>query len=77
MNEPTCDLCLFWEHLRNTAVVGKGVCRRYAPRAVVSELEAASMDAVWPETHDDEWCGDFVRKETASSERYPLPVVSE
>ena len=68
-----CDTCKYWErhHAQFSSVVDKGTCRRHAPRAaLILDTEASVLDATWPETHDDEWCGEW---EAAT---ISLPVVS-
>ena len=53
-----CRNCKYWQATDKN--VDLGYCHRYAPRPVaVSPLaETSNMDAVWPRTGADEWCGE-------------------
>lgn len=64
----SCEFCKFW------VVHGKGfgVCKRFAPRAVIGrampdwdDLEEGVSDwhvPSWPVTYADDFCGDWVSK---------------
>lgn len=52
-----CEGCAFWDS-RGTAA--RGLCRRSAPRTLICSLEGEpDVRAVWPETLDSDWCGQF------------------
>jgi hypothetical protein len=56
-----CRHCRFWDVI----MVESGYCRRYAPRGVVEvaiedDDDDAPVVAVWPVTHHDDWCGEYV-----------------
>lgn len=59
MNERRCDTCVFWD----SSVFVKedrdtGACRFLPPRA-----DERSSIAVWPYTHDTDWCSSHQTKE--------------
>ena len=59
-----CERCCYWEDTGH----GAGLCRRHAPRALLSVRDAddgavtvwpaTSVVTLWPATSVDEWCGD-------------------
>jgi hypothetical protein len=52
-DQATCRHCRFME----AGVLGRGVCRRYAPRP---SPEAPIPVVYWPEVEPDrDWCGEF------------------
>lgn len=54
----SCEGCGFWDRLGGRA---RGLCRRSAPRTLMSTSdEGADIRAVWPETLESDWCGQFV-----------------
>ena len=64
-NDDRCGTCLYWRHHGGDF----GCCQRHAPRPrTVDETVCKLPDgdycapkfvAVWPETGNDEWCGDY------------------
>lgn len=62
MKETNCEDCKFWQVENN--LTSTGSCHRYAPRPAVSHPIAGpeSMDAVWPRTKNEEWCGEWQAK---------------
>jgi hypothetical protein len=61
--EAKCKSCKFWEE-KTVEPPAMGLCRRYAPRPLaVSALSSAeNLDAVWPRTGPDAWCGEWDRQ---------------
>jgi len=63
-----CENCRYWDHGGAVKLYGGsaddlGVCRRRPP---VPDFTREPMDFVlgkWPETYNDEWCGDYAGKE--------------
>lgn len=62
-NEPTCASCRFWLRWRESS---SGACRRFPPQFQVGtsynrDIEASEVDstAAFPNTDDDDWCGEF------------------
>lgn len=62
-----CNSCKFWEQWSDGDDAKKeGFCHRYAPRAQMF-LEDFGLEGdqnerlIWPSTHSDNWCGDWVR----------------
>lgn len=73
MTERRCDTCGF---SRETKVDGR-FCVRYAPRGCLGgqlvHLDLMrSNDAVWPRVEDDQWCGEWQRKNDVGPEE---PIV--
>lgn len=59
-----CKNCRFWE--RGNGIANMGDCRRSAPIGVmVADSDADARSWVWPPTHGEEWCGEFLSKEAA------------
>ena len=58
-----CETCKFWQQ-GDSEIPSMGLCHRYAPRPVVSHPVKGpeSMDAIWPRTKDEEWCGEWIAK---------------
>ena len=67
MNE-NCGECRFWES-ENNAEFGR--CKRYAPTVI-----AVDGRHEWPETHQDDWCGDFVVRSTILPTHYSIDDVA-
>jgi len=60
-----CAACRFWERGREEdAPAAWGNCHRHAPPAVVAWDGKFPLDAWWPITTDDDFCGEWA----------PLPV---
>jgi hypothetical protein len=67
MKETYCKNCRFWRKSLNEKTPSVGECRRYAPspRSLLLPREGpeegvqSDLDAHWPVTWDDEWCGEF------------------
>jgi len=57
-----CEDCRFWDQDHKTSSLG--VCRRYAPRALIGKSVKGdnALDAIWPRTVSDQWCGEWVTK---------------
>ncbi len=59
---PTCWTCRYWT--RNNARItddDDAECRRHAPSPVLyndAAHESPSINAAWPSTYMDSWCGD-------------------
>jgi hypothetical protein len=62
MQKPVCNDCRFWEAVEQTR--GHGICRRYAPRPRVGNVETdADIGSNWPLTRGAaDWCGEFERR---------------
>lgn len=55
-----CSECYFW-HAYGSGAGPTGQCRRHAP--VVLRINAdGESENPFPETHEDDWCGDFLGK---------------
>jgi hypothetical protein len=57
--EPSCGTCRYWSRVDST-------CRRHAPtNNLIVEDEQIKVPArgVWPCVHQDEWCGDYERRQ--------------
>lgn len=65
-----CHRCRFWDVI----MVESGYCRRYAPRGVVEVSidddgdDETPVQAVWPVTRHDDWCGEFVTDEVTDGD---------
>lgn len=68
MRTKTCCTCQFWEKFGWQDTVehsSVGECHRNAPQTIqlcqASSLggQNAEYDAIWPETLEDEWCGEW------------------
>lgn len=64
-----CEGCKYWEK-KESEIPFMGLCHRYAPRPMTTHpLEGPqSMDAIWPRTKNDEWCGEWKAKVDIPSE---------
>jgi hypothetical protein len=62
MPEANCGNCRFWKC--NGEVPGTGECHRYAPVPFIAKNshELASLVTWWPDTHSDEFCGEYQSK---------------
>lgn len=57
-DRPTCETCRFWRRLDGEEVLdGQGECRRHAPSPTL-EIRDDGYGALWPETWDEDWCGE-------------------
>lgn len=70
MSEPRpdrCETCRYWRFLMHgreepvDRAWSVGFCHRYAPRPVVARNP--DQETNWPETHSDEWCGEWRAKD--------------
>ena len=61
----SCSECKFWDDRKNEF----GECRRYAPKANVKSI-GEDGGVLWPETHYDQWCGDFEGNQSYQDEAY-------
>lgn len=52
----TCETCRFWDDVPTE--IPFGICRRRAPQAVIIAM-APVPNVAWPNTHADEWCGEW------------------
>ena len=73
--ERLCRLCGFWMRKESGPY---GSCRRYAPRAYVIAVKRDGEtrmegETIFPETCNDDWCGEFVSTITAP----PTPRLAE
>ena len=60
--ETKCETCRFWKQDGESSSMG--FCYRYAPRpAITTPTESlGAMDAIWPRTNEEEWCGAWTAK---------------
>jgi hypothetical protein len=58
-----CENCKFWEP-KESDVPATGLCHRYAPRPLGTHpvKSPESMDAIWPRTKGEGWCGEWQAK---------------
>lgn len=59
-NQIKCANCRFWD--RHPYDVSFGSCRIFRP------MVHDSGNTSWPETHDEDWCGEFQSKETSNEQ---------
>jgi hypothetical protein len=67
MGGEECRGCRFW---KDHGVTGFGDCRRYAPRPKLSPapkddddlIARPNLEARWPVTFEEDWCGEFKEK---------------
>ena len=63
-DEMVCGSCKFWD--RRSGVAGR--CRRNAPKPMGwvegndDEENIPRVEAVWPVTFDDDFCGEWVKR---------------
>lgn len=60
--EKICSNCLFWKRLFGQRSIVLGDCRIKSPTVLcVNEFgeSYSRVESHWPETNDDEWCGDW------------------
>jgi hypothetical protein len=58
--KPKCASCIYWEKVdAKYAAENQGVCRRNAPQI---QKGREMLFALWPYTHDADWCGEWVQK---------------
>lgn len=59
-----CANCKFWDEHREKEM---GACRRATPSLggllLKRDLWNINARGVWPETHEDEWCGEWAVEE--------------
>jgi hypothetical protein len=57
-----CEACKFWEE--DQQLPEMGFCHRYAPTPKGHNPmgEDESIDAIWPRTKKQEWCGEWSAK---------------
>lgn len=61
-----CMNCRFWQRKEEAY---RGRCRRHAPRPLLltdDDPEDELCNASWPITMDDDWCGQWVSKESVA-----------
>ncbi|MDE2578096.1 MAG: hypothetical protein KGL46_04765 [Hyphomicrobiales bacterium] len=58
-NQGRCADCAYWELVRPN----EGWCRRHSP----TTPDAADAVAHWPQSHAEQWCGDFVASHRTSA----------
>lgn len=56
--EERCKECVYWAISEEDLEEPYAQCRRYAPRPT----EPSQPLFIWPETHEDDWCGEFKGK---------------
>jgi hypothetical protein len=72
--EPRCSDCKWWVRIHGNEVLGfselmQGFCVKNAPVPVPTRYQY-SMAARWPETYENQFCGEF----TARALPDPVPV---
>lgn len=63
MNDWQCKNCLYWRRFDSSpSMPNMGFCERYPPR-VLAMSNGANDDPItyWPETAEDDRCGEFKR----------------
>ena len=57
-----CENCKFWQ--QDNEISYMGLCRRHAPHPPATHpVESpGSMDAIWPRTKNEDWCGEWQAK---------------
>lgn len=74
----TCKTCRFWSFDRHLAKpepdgsAAVGLCRRRSPSPRCLHGDGVDGDgqvlaAIWPETNDNDWCGEWNPTETPSA----------
>jgi hypothetical protein len=58
VNDERCGNCKFWNDLKK----GSGECRKWAPEFHPQQT-MKDMFGRFPETMEEEWCGEYQRKE--------------
>ena len=60
--EIQCSTCKFWDKLGDNP--STGLCRYHAPMASAMDplAEVSHMDAHWPRSTKEDWCGRWDRK---------------
>ena len=58
----TCEKCIFWMKYSNRKHLGQ--CRKYTPELFYPSSGSffwfsGEQKTGWPETKDDQWCGEF------------------
>jgi hypothetical protein len=56
-HEMWCECCVFYDAREG------GVCRRRAPRPLISPREEVFVTAWWPLVDRKDWCGEFTARE--------------
>lgn len=58
MKRPTCETCAYWHIYEDQKILGN--CKRNAPKPVEwpEGLDGGGYGTCWPETTDDDWCGE-------------------
>ncbi len=58
-NDRTCEGCAFWKQVAGNV----GQCRRRSPQPAMASLVPdngpGTWRASWPDTLEDDWCGEF------------------
>lgn len=71
MRTSGCGNCIFWDQLETET----GFCRRYAPRAVIHQINHFAGDGptslLFPVTSRDCWCGEMIEY---PSDAAPEPI---
>ena len=57
MIDKRCENCIFWDSITKEV----SICRRNAPQARLSLVtdNAVGVEANWPRTERNDWCGEF------------------
>jgi hypothetical protein len=58
-----CGSCAYWDPL-SINEGDLGYCRRHAP--LVGKMRNETFQTVWPETFDDDWCGEHQARRAAT-----------
>jgi hypothetical protein len=73
----SCSTCRFWvQQVEEEPPDSPHECRRNAPGAIICREGTSfddDFDAYWPQTHADDWCGEWQPAKEAA--KLPLPVV--
>lgn len=66
-----CENCRFFVPLRRGGgrESGLGECRRYPPGVRYYDIGPAGPHKEWPQSHQDDWCGEFQKRPFMSSLR--------
>ena len=73
----TCKICKWWDQVGyHKGLVGNfGFCRRFPPahKTITEKIEQNRGN--WPETFEDDWCGEFLEELLTPEEAAALPDI--
>ena len=81
MSQPedqSCNSCRFWDKFPKT--YGLGQCLRQPPTPLLVQLSPMLIEARYPPTNENQWCGEYVREaqtesaNTVSTACGPMPA---